>query len=198
MRGGHFVTCDRFAWCSRWSRRNFGALDRDYAVAALLLGAVESAVGAEDEVFEDGVFGGDVGESYAGGERYGDAAVLELERLDGGADALGGLESVLAVVAGEQGDELLATDAGADIAGAEVFGEALRDAGEGGVAAGVAVAVVDLLEVIEVEQEEGEREVVAAGDGDLAGGGERESAAVEQAGEDVGAGLQLELQLHLG
>jgi len=28
-RGGHFVTCDRFAWCSRWSQMKFCADQRE-------------------------------------------------------------------------------------------------------------------------------------------------------------------------
>ena len=60
---------------------------------------------------------------------------------------------------------------------------------EGAVADDVPVLVVDLLEMVDVEGGEGDRPAVAPGAGQLARGVLIEPAAVEQAGERVGARL---------
>src|SRR6202021_1583540 len=96
------------------------------------------------------------GDAEGGGQSGVFAERIETEVLDAVADALGGEGGLGFVGLGEEGDELLPADAGDEVAGAEVAGEALGGEGEGCVAALVAVAVVDLLEVVEIEQDEGE------------------------------------------
>src|SRR5206468_3640260 len=64
---------------------------------------------------------------------------------------------------------------------------------QGQVAAGVAVGVVELLEVVDVDHRHREAAVLAAGEGDLALELLVEHGAVEQAGEAVAGGEQAQL-----
>ena len=87
--------------------------------------------------------------------------------------------------AGEQSGELVAAEPG-DQVGAGERGEPLRDADQHLVPGGVPVAVVDLLEVVQVEHDRDER--LAGRVGEQGGGQPEEGAAVGQPGERVVAG----------
>jgi hypothetical protein len=65
------------------------------------------------------------------------------------------------------------------------------------VARRVAEAVVDLLEVVEVGDADGDRPAVAGRPRHLVGGQAHEMVPVEQAGEPVGGGQALQAQAHL-
>jgi hypothetical protein len=65
------------------------------------------------------------------------------------------------------------------------------------VARGVAEGVVDLLEVVEVGDADGDRPAVAGRPRHLVGGQRHEMVPVEQPGEPVGGGQALETQAHL-
>ena len=96
---------------------------------------------------------------------------------------------------GEQDGELVATEAPEDVGLAQAL---LQRAGAGDdelVARGVAEAVVDRLEAVEVEHEQRALGAVAAAAGDVLGQGAVDAAAVEQAGERVVVGQVAQLVL---
>ena len=82
---------------------------------------------------------------------------------NGGGDPVGDRDRLLFVgEAVDQDAELVAAEAGDDVAGPQVGAQARRDGSQQGVAGVVAEAVVDQLEVVEVEEEDPDR---GAGDG---------------------------------
>ena len=89
---------------------------------------------------------------------------------------------------GQDDRELVAADAAGDVGRAHDVADALGRLGQHGVAGEVADAVVDRLEVVEVEDEQREPPVVALRAGDLARERLVEVAAVVQAGERVEVG----------
>ena len=91
--------------------------------------------------------------------------------------------------AGDDEGELVAADAEGEVFGAHAAAQALRDLPEQLVAHVVAVGVVDRLELVEVEVEEGEGDALALLDVQDVG----EVALVEQPREVVGVGGALEL-----
>lgn len=116
-------------------------------------------------------------------------SVAEVGVADVGGDAPGGSASGLGRGLRHQDRELVAADAEA------VIGQAggLEDLGDGAedlVAGGVAEAVVDPLEAVEVKEAEGEGTVVAGGAGELDPEAFIEGAAVGQTGEPVAAATQ--------
>ena len=88
----------------------------------------------------------------------------------------------------EDDRELVAADAAGDVRRADDVADPLRRLGEDAVAGEVADAVVDRLEVVEVEDDQREVPVVAVRAGDLARKGLVEVAAVVQAGQRVEVG----------
>ena len=90
---------------------------------------------------------------------------------------------------GQDHRELVAADAAGDVGVAHDLADALGDLGEHGVAGEVADAVVDRLEVVEVEDDQREPAVVALGARDLARERLVEVAAVVQAGQRVEVGV---------
>jgi hypothetical protein len=76
---------------------------------------------------------------------------------DQGADLLGDDGGVFGAGVGEQDEEFLAAVAPGEVAVAHARGERAGDGGQDVVAGAVSVGVVDSLEVIEVEQDGGER-----------------------------------------
>src|SRR4051812_48079636 len=116
------------------------------------------------------------------GERLEDA-LGGVGRLPGGLDAL------------EQHGELVAAEARRGVAGADAGGEALADLEQDLVAGGVAEAVVDRLEVVEVDEDDGQADVVAAHAADGVADALGEQRAVGEAGDRVVEGLVGELLL---
>src|SRR4051812_31469403 len=115
------------------------------------------------------------------------------ERLE---DALGGVGRLLGGLdALEQHGELVAAEARGRVAGADARGEALADLEQDLVAGGVAEAVVDRLEVVEVDEDDRQADVVAAGAGDAVAHALGEQRAVREAGDRVVEGLMGELLL---
>ena len=113
------------------------------------------------------------------------------------AKALRDLGGVGVRCAGKDGDELFATEPGDVVNLAEIVAEATRGVREDGIAAVVAMLVVDGLEAVEVEDDEGEVGASAARVFECVATDLFESSAVEQAGEGVGLGLGFELMLKL-
>ena len=90
---------------------------------------------------------------------------------DGGAQALGDLGRLMLRGVGEQDGELVAADAGEEVARAHATLEAGGDGDESGIAAVVAVGIVDALEVVKVDDDGRERGGLAfAGEDALFGG----------------------------
>ncbi len=99
-------------------------------------------------------------------------------------DGLGVVDEVLA-----QDHELVAAEAGHGVAGAQGHGQALGDAHQQPVAQAVAEAVVDHLEVVEVEEQHRHPPVVALWPGQRPVEAVEQQGAVGQAGERVVGGL---------
>ena len=130
------------------------------AGAAALLGPVHRGVGVADQQL--GVDGSRVGGPGDGdADAGGDEVVGAAHRVglgEGGGDAIGDRDRL--VLVGEAVDEdaeLVAAEAGDDVAGPQVGAQPRRDRPQQLVAGVVADAVVDQLEVVEVEEEDPDR-----------------------------------------
>src|SRR5262249_25683877 len=130
----------------------------DDAVAPAALGLVEGGVGALDEL-------GGALQTTRSFHRRDAPARGEAELAPGGrqplrrdarAQALGGDERAVGVGPRQNGQELLATDAPGQIARPERRAQEIAERDQHLVAARVAVRVVDLLEVIDVERHDRE------------------------------------------
>jgi hypothetical protein len=167
--------------------------DADRTDAALLR-AVHRDVGVAQQVVDRSGAGV---ERHADGGRDREAAPVEVEvGAQHVGDALGdGERGALVRDVAEQHGELVAAQARGDVVGAQHAGDAGGDVAQQGVARGVAEAVVDDLEVVEVEEQH--RDVLIV----LAGGGKRalqpllEQRAIGEAGERVVEGLVAQLVL---
>ena len=91
--------------------------------------------------------------------------------------------------------ELISSHAAGHVAGAQSGGEALGHRSEHVVSDGVTPEVVDLLEDIDVERHEDDREAAALRPSELRLELLRKGPAVEQSGERVAEGERLELRL---
>jgi hypothetical protein len=107
-------------------------------------------------------------------------------RRDRGAQALGGERRPGQVALGHQPRPLLAAHAFEDVGLAEVGSRELGDGPQGIVAGAVAVPVVHLLEVVDVEQGQAQGAVVASGAPNLLVEPVMEGTVVEEAGERIG------------
>ena len=125
-------------------------------------------------------------------------AGAELDGGDRAARALDGGECLLLAGLGHEQRELVAAQAGEDVLGAGDVAQRGGDRGEHGVAALVAERVVDRLEVVDVEQGERERPLVAQRAGELLAQALVEGAVVGQARERIGGGLLDEDGVRLG
>ena len=163
-----------------------GQLD---AVPALALGQVEGGVGEALEPVEGARLAGEAGHADRGGDRHVGARQGDLG--DRGADALGDLQRRVDLGVRQQDRELLAAVAAGEVPGPQHAAQRRADVREHLVPHRVPALVVDLLEVVQVEQEQGERR--------LGGRGLRErplqrvgdGALVGQPGEPVGGGADL-------
>ncbi len=194
--------------------RSHLGVEEDAAGAAALLGPVHRRVGVADQQLgvDVPIFSraGD-GDADAGADEVVDA--VDRERLgEGGGDAIGDRQRLVFVgEAIDQDPELVAAEAGDDVSRAQVGAQARRHGAQQGVAGVMAEAVVDQLEVVEVEEEDADRrardrgfaESVAEGVDEAEPVGEPGQRVVQDAvaqrlvggvaldrvGEDVGSGL---------
>src|SRR4051794_17396299 len=115
------------------------------------------------------------------------------------ADAFSGITRSLATGLGQDHDELLAAVATDHVDLADLIADPVGDLHHDGVAHLVAVGVVDLLEQVEVEHQDGQRPVEPAGALDLSAQGRLEEPVVAEAGEAIGDGkaLRLLMQQHV-
>jgi len=163
-------------------------------VFAGALGGIHGFVGVGEEGLPGGAEVGCGGSADADGEGE-SADVLPAEEV---LEAVGELDGFGEGGAGEEDGELLAADAGCEIAGADGGGEGLADEVEGGVSGGVAELIVAELEVVDVQDEDGEGGFVALPVGELDSGAGGEDAAVGEAGKGVGRGEEGELGAGFG
>jgi hypothetical protein len=89
----------------------------------------------------------------------------------------------------DQQDEFVAAVAGDGVVGAQTFAQATGGFPQHGVSGPVTQAIVDPLEVVEIQEDEGEAAVLAPGPGQLGVEPVRQQGAVGQAGEGVVGGL---------
>ena len=132
-----------------------------------VLGAVHGGVGVAEQRLGMGELAVGQGHADAGGDRELAGAEHDRRRLERGRDAQGdgrGLVGVVDVAAHDH--ELVATEPGHHVAGSEHAGDAAGRLDEQLVAGVVAEAVVDDLEPVEVEEQQGDEELVGPGGGD--------------------------------
>ena len=159
---------------------------QDDAVLAQELGGQQALVGGLEERRDRGRVLRRDRHAGRGGDRAGDRPGGVAHRAH---EALGGAGGLGLVGVGEDHGELLAAGAADDVARPHVAFEDVAEGDQDLVADRVAVDVVDALEVVDVEQDEADRGVVARGARQLGGEALVEVAAVEEAGQLVGAGL---------
>ena len=124
--------------------------------------------------------------------------VLDGELFHGGEDALGLPEGFLPAGFGQQHRELLAADPADQLPGAaEQTAQGLGQLDQAAVALGMAVEVVVGLEVIQIEQQQGQLLVLAAVAADLGGEGVIKAAPVAHLGEGIGEREGLLLAQHI-
>ena len=160
-----------------------------HAVAPAALGRVERAVGGDEQRFD--VARPRVGDRGADGHGDGDVLVARPHGLGGdvGAHVLGDVEQRgLVEHARQQEQELLAAHAHDVVLLAHALAQPLGQAHQHRVARGVAVEVVDLLEVVDVDREHADGPVAEP----VEARGQR--AAVRRAGEVVDLGEALRLR----
>ncbi len=131
-----------------------GAIGLD-AVAAKALGVVHGQLGIAQHVGRRGRIAVVDGDADGGGERQ--VAIAEVERrLEGLADLLGGLGDLAGGLFGrEDHGELVARNARHGIERAHDAGNAARDGEQDGVGGGVADALLELHEAVDVDEEDG-------------------------------------------
>jgi hypothetical protein len=168
-------------------------------VAASAFGCVESFVGfmLQDIPGQIGTSGRD-GDAEAGGDAGEVGSKLEAMVGDGEANALDGGDRGIGVEAGKDEHELFATDAAGNVGFANHGAQEYRKFAEHRVAAGVAVAVVEELEEVEVENDDGEVVAGARVTGELDFSGGLQSATIEELGERVDHGLAIEMDEEAG
>ena len=151
--------------------RGFDGLGRNYhvggedleAVAAALFGAVHGGVYALEQNFGFDEFVGTGDGADADADRDGQKQLAHEDGFGEGCDDFSGdvfgLTGMVEIV--EQDDELVSAHAGDAVGFADVGAEASGGDAQDAVAGAVAVGVVDLLELVEVEHEQGDALVEA-------------------------------------
>ena len=103
----------------------------------------------------------------------------------------------LALQAGEQHHEFVAAEAGHGVLQTHAGFQARSDQSQHGVADRMAERVVDVLEVVEVEEQQGAAQIMALEQGDLLGQAVHQQGAVGQVGQRIVVGQVLYLRLRL-
>ena len=112
-------------------------------------------------------------------------STLNFVALDEVAQLLAERRALLDVGLGQDEHEFLAAVAADEVARAKVLGDRLGDPAQDDVAGGVAVGVVDRLEVVDVDEGDAQRALVARRALDLGEQGGEERLAVGDAGQPV-------------
>lgn len=181
----------------------FGGLEGEVAgveldaVPAFGFGLVHGGVGVLDEGGGVAAVLGEAADADAGADE--EFVVLGFEwGVEAGEQALGQLLGLFGVAqVRQEDDEFVAAEAGDGVVAAELVAEAGGDALEEDVADGVAEAVVDVFEAVEVEEQDGAFVAFAFAGGEGLAQAAFEEDAVGQAGEGVVVGLVVESGLGL-
>ena len=171
-------------------------LEEAVAALAVALGDVHRGVGVADELVGVGRrLALDDRDAQAGADD--DLLLIQPQRLQERLEhALGGVGRLLrADDVLEQDGELVAAEARRGVGGADARGQALGDLAQDLVAGGVAEAVVDRLEVVEVEEDDRDAVLLATVAGDGVAHALDEQGAVGEVGDRVVEGLVGELLL---
>src|SRR3954453_10024637 len=177
-------------------RRRRSVVDTDHLVAPALLRAVERLVCLVRErlrsrpvrrVRRDA-------DRDRRAERLARRLLVHAPRLDRSADPLGDLQRGLLIGAGDDDRELLAAEAGSDVAVAKLSTDRLGKRTQNRIAREMAVRVVEAPEVVEIEHEKGERRSPAGRALELVQQCSLELPCVEQTGLRVDPRLDLELR----
>jgi hypothetical protein len=165
----------------------------DSAVATVVLCFVEGFVGSAEKRQRSGV-GNIVG---AGGAD----ASCDVEAADGGIesapanevdDALGVFGGAGSIATGQNGEKFFAAVASDTVIGAASAGETKGELADDLIADGVAVGIVDGFEVIDIEDHDTDGRVLALGAGKLAAEHIVDGGAIQDAGESIVSGGELE------
>src|SRR5919106_3528386 len=160
----------------------------DDPVAALELGLVEGLVGGPQQLLGRGGVLGEAGQADGDGQPHPPTVAVAAERLavGGPAELLGHGQAALQVGLGQDEHELLAAVAGEGVDVADAAGDPAPELDQHLVAPLVAEAIVDQLEVVDVQHEQGQDAAEAAGALDLLLEAAFEVAVVPGPGERVG------------
>ena len=154
-------------------------------VASRFLGTVDGGVGVAEQGVEIIPVGGEEGDADGAGRVEGVLPHLE-GLVEGFADGVGQAGNAGQVVrAGQQHHELVAAHAADGGAGGEALAQAFDGQHQHLIAHGIAQAVVDVLEVIQVQVEQRQRALLAAGHGGRVCKAVAQQQAVGQVGERV-------------
>src|SRR5690606_32301227 len=159
-----------------------------FGLVGALLAEVHQVVGAPQEGLGVVAVDGVRGHADGGGEAH----AVDLDLGDELGEALGGSLRLGGANLGQQQHELVAGPAEGVVGGAQLARQRLGDRDERGVAGGVPEAVVDLLEVVEVDHHQVERVPVALGARQLGLQPALEALAVAQSRQPVGDEALLE------
>ena len=162
---------------------------QDLGVTPGMLGAIERGVGLEQHGGDVIVQGG-CQPINTGAKAQGDVLVINLRRVlgKGLAELIDQLQRAAGVGAGQDQQEFLTTITADVVVTPQPLLKMVRAVPEHGIADQVAVAVVDLLEVIQIEHGDGQRCVLAAGTFQLVGELFEYRQAIGQSGERVAQG----------
>ena len=162
----------------------FGS-EEEPGAADFFLGLVHGGVGGLEEGFRFFAIDGVLGDADAGGNA--EVVAVDVEGLNEGGDDFGGngLDVGGAVDFREADDKFVTAHAADDVAFAEAGAKAEGGSLEEAIAGVVAEGVVDVLEAVEVEHEDGDAALVAGGESDGLGDAVLEEGAIGEAGEAV-------------
>ena len=172
--------------CARDPGVLVGLLEDVGLVAPERLGRIHRGVRVADEVLHPELLPGPTDDADRDRDRQRgialDAEALPLDEL---AQLLAQRRAFLDVGLGEDEHEFLAAVAADEVARPEVLGDGLGDPAQDDVAGGVAVRVVDRLEVVDVDEGDAQRSLVARRPLDFGEQGGEERLAVGDAGQPV-------------
>ena len=162
---------------------------QDQCVTPGMLGTIERGVGFQQHAGD--VLGDGAGAAVnTGAEAQGDGLFVDLRRVlgQGLAELIDQLQRAAGVGAGQNQQKLLTTITADAVVTPQTLLKMVRAVPEHVIADQVAVAVVDLLEVIQIEHGDGQRCVLAAGTLQLVGELFKYRQAIGQPGERVAQG----------
>lgn len=170
---------------------------RAHPIAALVLCPIEGAIGSREtglEILPSGLRHGD---ADADGDREPVLPVADVGGGNGRAQSFGDGKRLLSIGIDEQHREFLAAQTRHEIVRPQGAPADVGDPAQDQIAGGMAVAIVDLFEMIEIEQQQGHPLVVATGALQQSAAAVEELPAVGELGELVDGGEPAEVAFDL-